>query len=355
MSAGSIGPGALPCTPSTRSSTSAQQSVAGATPCGPVTWGQRCISTRVSMRAPSSPRSTPSSRSRSRTDDEPAQRASSASGWWSRTQDRLTSCSAAVRGQASGMNKTSFLGDKPINRIGFGAMQLAGPGVFGPPRDPDAARAVLRRAIELGVDHIDTAQYYGPDVVNDLIRESLYPYPENLKLVTKVGGRRDDQGALAPGPDSRRAARRRGGQPPVAAGGADGPRQPASDERRRIRRRPRRAARHARGYAPRRQARPDRHQRGRYRHRAPRARSRRHRRGPERLQPRQPFRGGRARAVHRARDRVRAVLPARFGVRRRPQTAGGGSRHRRRRRAPRDHASLRSRSPGCSPATSGCC
>ena len=96
------------------------------------------------------------------------------------------------------MNKTSFLGDKPVNRIGFGAMQLAGPGVFGPPRDPDAARAVLRRAIELGVDHIDTAQYYGPDVVNDLIRETLYPYPENLKLVTKVGGRRDDQGAWLP-------------------------------------------------------------------------------------------------------------------------------------------------------------
>jgi aryl-alcohol dehydrogenase-like predicted oxidoreductase len=96
------------------------------------------------------------------------------------------------------MNKTSFIGDKPINRIGFGAMQLAGPGVFGPPRDPDAARAVLRRAIELGVDHIDTAQYYGPDVVNDLIRETLHPYPENLKLVTKVGGRRDHQGAWLP-------------------------------------------------------------------------------------------------------------------------------------------------------------
>jgi aryl-alcohol dehydrogenase-like predicted oxidoreductase len=93
------------------------------------------------------------------------------------------------------MNKTSFIGDKPVNRIGFGAMQLAGPGVFGPPRDPDGARAVLRRAIELGVDHIDTAQYYGPDVVNDLIREALHPYPENLKLVTKVGGRRDHEGA----------------------------------------------------------------------------------------------------------------------------------------------------------------
>jgi pyridoxine 4-dehydrogenase len=99
---------------------------------------------------------------------------------------------------AVGMNKTSFLGDKPVNRIGFGAMQLAGPGVFGPPRDPGGARAVLRRAIELGVDHIDTAQYYGPDVVNDLIRESLHPYPENLKLVTKVGARREDQGAWLP-------------------------------------------------------------------------------------------------------------------------------------------------------------
>jgi aryl-alcohol dehydrogenase-like predicted oxidoreductase len=96
--------------------------------------------------------------------------------------------------QAVGMTKTSFMGDKPVNRIGFGAMQLAGPGVFGPPRDPDGARDVLRRAIELGVDHIDTAQYYGPDVVNDLIRETLHPYPENLKLVTKVGGRRDERG-----------------------------------------------------------------------------------------------------------------------------------------------------------------
>jgi aryl-alcohol dehydrogenase-like predicted oxidoreductase len=105
------------------------------------------------------------------------------------------------------MTATSFLGDKPVNRIGFGAMQLAGPGVFGPPRDPDAARAVLRRAIELGVDHIDTSQYYGPDVVNDLIRETLHPYPENLKLVTKVGARRDDSGGWLPAlaPDELRA------------------------------------------------------------------------------------------------------------------------------------------------------
>ena len=96
------------------------------------------------------------------------------------------------------MVKTTFLGDKPINRMGFGAMQLSGPGVFGPPSDLDEARAVLRRAIELGVDHIDTAQYYGPDVVNGLIREALYPYPENLKLVTKVGARRDAAGGILP-------------------------------------------------------------------------------------------------------------------------------------------------------------
>jgi pyridoxine 4-dehydrogenase len=96
------------------------------------------------------------------------------------------------------MTKTSFLGDKPINRIGFGAMQLAGPGVFGAPSDPEGIRAVLRRAVELGVDHIDTSQYYGPNVVNELIREALYPYPEKLKLVTKVGARRDDAGGWLP-------------------------------------------------------------------------------------------------------------------------------------------------------------
>jgi pyridoxine 4-dehydrogenase len=96
------------------------------------------------------------------------------------------------------MSKTSFLGNKPVNRIGFGAMQLAGPGVFGAPSDPEGARAVLRRAVELGVDHIDTSQFYGPNVVNELIREALYPYPQHLKLVTKVGGRRDDAGGWLP-------------------------------------------------------------------------------------------------------------------------------------------------------------
>jgi pyridoxine 4-dehydrogenase len=86
------------------------------------------------------------------------------------------------------------LGGFSVSRIGFGAMQLPGPGVFGPPKDHDEALAVLRRAVELGVDHIDTAQYYGPDVANELIREALHPYPDNLALVSKVGGRRDSTG-----------------------------------------------------------------------------------------------------------------------------------------------------------------
>jgi len=94
--------------------------------------------------------------------------------------------------------KTSPLGDRTVRRIGFGAMQLAGPGVFGPPADPDAARAVLRRAVELGVDHIDTSQVYGPDVVNELIAEVLHPYPEDLVIATKVGGARDEQGGWLP-------------------------------------------------------------------------------------------------------------------------------------------------------------
>ena len=90
------------------------------------------------------------------------------------------------------------LGRFSIARIGFGAMQLPGPGVFGPPRDRDEALAVLRRAVELGVDHIDTAQFYGPDVANELIREAVYPYPETLALVSKVGARRDESGGWLP-------------------------------------------------------------------------------------------------------------------------------------------------------------
>ncbi|MEU4527363.1 oxidoreductase [Micromonospora ureilytica] len=77
-----------------------------------------------------------------------------------------------------------------LSRMGYGAMQLAGPGVFGPPRDRKEALAVLREAVDLGVRHIDTSDFYGPVVVNDLIREALFPYPEDLHLVTKVGARR---------------------------------------------------------------------------------------------------------------------------------------------------------------------
>ena len=87
------------------------------------------------------------------------------------------------------------LGSRTVSRIGFGAMQLPGPGVFGPPRDRDEAIAVLRRAVELGVDHIDTAQYYGPAVANELIRAALWPYDASLVLVSKVGARRDETGA----------------------------------------------------------------------------------------------------------------------------------------------------------------
>lgn len=86
------------------------------------------------------------------------------------------------------------LGSRTVSRIGFGAMQLPGPGVLGPPRDRAEAIAVLRRAVALGVDHIDTAQYYGPDVANELIREALWPYDAALVLVSKVGARRDATG-----------------------------------------------------------------------------------------------------------------------------------------------------------------
>ncbi len=100
------------------------------------------------------------------------------------------------------------LGGRPVSAIGFGAMQLPGKGVMGPPDDRDAALAVLRRAVELGVDHVDTAQYYGPDVSNELIHEALAPYPDGLRIVTKIGARRDEQGGWLPAlaPDEVRQA-----------------------------------------------------------------------------------------------------------------------------------------------------
>jgi aryl-alcohol dehydrogenase-like predicted oxidoreductase len=98
--------------------------------------------------------------------------------------------------------------DLVISRMGFGAMQLAGPGVFGPPRDRDQALAVLREAVNLGVTHIDTSDFYGPFVVNELIRQALYPYPADLRIVTKVGARRGQDGSWRPAlePDDIKAA-----------------------------------------------------------------------------------------------------------------------------------------------------
>ena len=93
---------------------------------------------------------------------------------------------------------TFLLGDRPVRRLGYGAMQLAGPGVFGPPRNPAAARAVLREAVESGVNHIDTSDYYGPYVTNQLIREALHPYPDDLVIVTKLGARRGQDGSWLP-------------------------------------------------------------------------------------------------------------------------------------------------------------
>jgi pyridoxine 4-dehydrogenase len=93
---------------------------------------------------------------------------------------------------------TAKLAGREVARIGFGAMQLPGPGVWGPPRDRDTALAVLRRAVALGVNHIDTAQFYGNGVANELIRAALHPYPENLALVSKVGAERDADGGWIP-------------------------------------------------------------------------------------------------------------------------------------------------------------
>ena len=91
-----------------------------------------------------------------------------------------------------------LLGTRPVKRLGYGAMQLAGPGVFGPPKDPDAARAVLREAVASGVNHIDTSDFYGPHVTNQLIREALHPYPDELVIVTKLGARRGTDASWNP-------------------------------------------------------------------------------------------------------------------------------------------------------------
>ncbi|KGM32950.1 aldo/keto reductase family oxidoreductase [Inquilinus limosus] len=101
------------------------------------------------------------------------------------------------------MTKTSFpLAGRAVNRMGYGAMQLAGPGVFGPPKDRAAAIAVLREAVESGVDHIDTSDFYGPHVTNQIIREALHPYADGLTIVTKLGAVRGDDGSWIPAQES---------------------------------------------------------------------------------------------------------------------------------------------------------
>jgi len=99
---------------------------------------------------------------------------------------------------AAGKSGTFTLGDRRVNRLGYGAMQLAGPGVFGPPKDRAAALAVLRHAVEAGVNHIDTSDFYGPHVTNQLIREALHPYPNDLVIVTKIGARRGSDASWLP-------------------------------------------------------------------------------------------------------------------------------------------------------------
>ncbi len=93
---------------------------------------------------------------------------------------------------------TVALGARSVRRLGYGAMQLAGPGVFGPPKDPEAAMAVLRAAVAGGVNHIDTSDFYGPHVTNQLIRKALQPYPDDLVIVTKIGARRGPDGSWLP-------------------------------------------------------------------------------------------------------------------------------------------------------------
>src|ERR1700734_3713594 len=94
--------------------------------------------------------------------------------------------------------RTFSLAGRPVNRVGYGAMQLAGPGVFGPPKDRRAAVAVLREAVAAGANHIDTSDYYGPHVTNQIIREALHPYPDDLVIVTKVGASRGEDGSWLP-------------------------------------------------------------------------------------------------------------------------------------------------------------
>ena len=239
-------------------------------------------------------------------------------------------------------------------------MQLPGPGVFGPPRDHDQALAVLRRAIELGINHIDTAQFYGPDVANELIREALHPYPANLALVSKVGGaarRHRARGCRPMNPTTLREdiedqpAHARGrpagrGQPACDGPRIDDPSKPATVNRELF----------DRQLSAMIQARDEGLIAGigleQHLARAPadRVGPHRDRLRAERIQPRRPHLTAGARRLHRTRHRVRAVLPARLGFHRRqsrarpPRGAERGRRNsaaRRRRSRSRGHSRWR--------------
>jgi aryl-alcohol dehydrogenase-like predicted oxidoreductase len=100
---------------------------------------------------------------------------------------------------------TFQLGDLQVRRLGYGAMHLAGAGIFGPPKDRNAALAVLPEAVAAGVNHIDTSDYYGPHITNQLIREALHPYPDDLVVVTKIGARRGNDGSVLAGQHGQRS------------------------------------------------------------------------------------------------------------------------------------------------------
>ena len=240
--------------------------------------------------------------------------------------------------------------DLTVHRMGYGAMQLAGPGVFGPPADRDAAVAVLRTAVELGINHIDTSDYYGPYVTNEIIREALHPYPADLHIVTKVGAlagrtRAAGRGPCAPSapagrprqPGPPRPRRTRRGQPPARR-----VRRPGAGLGRRAVRHAGRTAEGGADQAPGRQQRQPRAVRRGAVHRAGRLRA-------ERLQHRQPRRRRVHRRAERPGRRLHAVLPAR---RLQPASVRGARRGRRAARQPRR---WRSPWPGCCAARRTSC
>ncbi len=200
-----------------------------------------------------------------------------------------------------------------VHRMGYGAMQLAGPGVWGPPRDPDGAVAVLREAVAAGVNHIDTSDYYGPHVTNQIIREALHPYPEGLVIVTKLGGRRPPDKSWQPAFSPQELTAGRPRQSPQPGPGRARHRQLPRDG---VGPRPRGGVhRRAGDGAGRTQAQgPDPPHRPEQRHGRPGRRGagdHRHRVRAEQLQPGPPRRRRADRRPGPAGHRLRAVFPAR--------------------------------------------